>query len=158
MLHFWHAVVSLTQTKCSEQSPASVGLLHLMPYAAPTPCRQPGGCGELVRDGTGFCEAHRKLRQKAQDAERGSSAARGYDSKWQKARVGFLRLHPLCAQCERDGLVTEANEVDHIIPHKGDRALFWNRDNWQSLCKPCHGRKTAIDDGGFGRQRVRRLH
>ena len=43
-----------------------------------------------------------------------------------------------------------AREVDHIEPHKGDDTLFWDQDNWQPLCKPCHSRKTATEDGGFG--------
>nr|WP_292832122.1 HNH endonuclease signature motif containing protein [Mesorhizobium sp.] len=30
--------------------------------------------------------------------------------------------------------------------------LFWDRSNWQPLCKPCHDRKTATSDGGFGRE------
>jgi 5-methylcytosine-specific restriction enzyme A len=33
--------------------------------------------------------------------------------------------------------------VDHITPHKGDRQMFWDRSNWQSLCHRCHSRKTA---------------
>ena len=41
--------------------------------------------------------------------------------------------------------------VDHIIPHKGDKVLFWDRSNWQPLCKTCHDTKTAREDGGFGR-------
>ncbi|MDR5009433.1 HNH endonuclease [Agrobacterium fabacearum] len=28
--------------------------------------------------------------------------------------------------------------VDHVIPHRGDKRLFWFRGNWQSLCTPCH--------------------
>ena len=28
--------------------------------------------------------------------------------------------------------------VDHNQPHHGDMKLFWNRTNWQSLCKHCH--------------------
>lgn len=43
-----------------------------------------------------------------------------------------------------------ASVVDHVIPHRGDKALFWDSDNWQPLCKPCHDRKTAAQDGGFG--------
>ena len=31
-----------------------------------------------------------------------------------------------------------ATVVDHIMPHKGDNTLFWDRDNWQSLCKRFH--------------------
>jgi 5-methylcytosine-specific restriction protein A len=48
-------------------------------------------------------------------------------------------------------LVVAATVVDHIKPHKGDKLLFWQRANWQPLWKPCHGVKTATEDGGFGR-------
>jgi 5-methylcytosine-specific restriction protein A len=40
--------------------------------------------------------------------------------------------------------------VDHIIPHKGNYKLFWDKSNWQSLCKSCHDKKTAREDGAFG--------
>lgn len=79
------------------------------------------------------------------------STARGYGYKWQQAREGWLRKHPLCVYCERDGRVTPASVIDHIEPHRGDMVLFWAADtNWQSLCKPCHDAKTALEDGGFG--------
>lgn len=69
---------------------------------------------------------------------------RGYGSRWQKASKCYLRSHPLCAECERNGRVTEATCVDHITPHRGDMTLFWDvAGNWQSLCKPCHDAKTA---------------
>jgi 5-methylcytosine-specific restriction protein A len=61
-----------------------------------------------------------------------------YGYKWQQAREGYLRKHPLCAECERRGLVVAATVVDHIIPHRGDMVLFWDTNNWQSLCKTCH--------------------
>jgi len=72
------------------------------------------------------------------DEQRGSSAARGYGYKWQKAREGFLKSHPLCKMHMDLGRIVPATVVDHIIPHKGDMALFWQHDNWQSLCKTCH--------------------
>jgi 5-methylcytosine-specific restriction protein A len=28
--------------------------------------------------------------------------------------------------------------VDHVVPHKGDRVLFWQRCNWQSSCQWHH--------------------
>jgi len=34
-----------------------------------------------------------------------------------------------------------ATVVDHIIPHRGDEALFNDRNNLQSLCAPCHNRR-----------------
>lgn len=81
---------------------------------------------------------------------RPKTASRGYGWQWQRARDVYLAAHPLCAECRRNGIVASAVLVDHIIPHKGDQFLFWDEGNWQSLCKPCHDRKTAIEDGGFG--------
>ncbi len=74
------------------------------------------------------------------------TAARGYDSKWQKARKRFLETHPLCEICKKNGKFTKATVVDHIIPHKGNMKLFWDTDNWQALCKPCHDKKTLTED------------
>jgi 5-methylcytosine-specific restriction protein A len=51
------------------------------------------------------------------------------------------------------GRITPATVIDHITPHRGDRALFWQSSNWQALCKPCHDRKTATEDGGGFYQR-----
>jgi hypothetical protein len=42
--------------------------------------------------------------------------------------------------------------VDHIVPHSGDHDLFWSAANHQTLCEPCHNRKTATEDGGFIRR------
>ena len=83
---------------------------------------------------------------KEYDRRRGSAASRGYGYRWRKERAAYLAVHPLCVACERQGLTTEASVVDHITPHKGDEALFWNRDNWQAMCKKCHDRKTLGRD------------
>jgi 5-methylcytosine-specific restriction protein A len=40
--------------------------------------------------------------------------------------------------------------VDHIVSHHGDEALFWDEDNLQALCKSCHDKKTAREDGRWG--------
>ena len=72
--------------------------------------------------------------------------ARGYDSRWQRERLAFLAAHPLCVECQKRGVYTKATVVDHIIPHRGDRVLFWDRDNWQALCKQCHDKKTGTED------------
>ena len=130
-----------------------------MPLAAPRPCPYPG-CGVLV-DGGGHCARHKVQRQRMIDANRASSNARGYTSRWRKARAGWLRKHPLCGDrasapsaehsaCVRTGRVCAATDVDHIKPHRGDMSLFWDASNWQSLCGSCHSVKTACEDGGFG--------
>lgn len=92
----------------------------------------------------------RVARHTPREAIRETSTQRGYGSRWQKARMTFLARSPLCVECEAAGRVTAATVVDHITPHKGDQAMFWDSGNWQSMCGPCHNRKTATEDGGFG--------
>ena len=121
-----------------------------MPKAAPKPCTHPG-CGVLVRDGTGRCDRHARALQQASDARRGSSTERGYTGAWQKARAAYLRAHPLCARHQARNELVPATVVDHIVPHRGDREVFWDSANWQPLCKRCHDVKTATEDGAFGR-------
>lgn len=84
---------------------------------------------------------------------RKSAAQRGYDHRWQKARAVFLRQHPLC-QCptcdEGNKRVTLATVVDHKIPHRGDKTLFWDRSNWQALAKQCHDSyKQRLEKSGI---------
>jgi 5-methylcytosine-specific restriction protein A len=74
------------------------------------------------------------MRRKAEiDKRRPSARQRGYDTKWDKERVAFLKMHPTCARCS-----SPAKVVDHIIPHRGDKGLFWSRSNWQPLCTRHH--------------------
>ena len=77
------------------------------------------------------------------DRVRGGADARGYDSRWRKARKLFLERNPLCVECRKEGRLTPATVVDHIIPHRGDQKLFWDETNWQPLCKEHHDRKTG---------------
>ena len=86
-----------------------------MPRKPKRPCRYPG-CPNLS-DGV-YCEVHRAL------FARENAASRGYGSQWRTARARFLRSHPLCAECMKQGNLTPATVVDHIIPHRGDMKLF----------------------------------
>lgn len=61
-------------------------------------------------------------------------------------RKAYLAAHPLCEQCMKEGRYTQATVVDHIVPHRGDPALFWDPSNWQVLCKQCHDKKTGRED------------
>ena len=112
-----------------------------MPNRPNTPCCHPG-CGALVPYGTKYCEKHRPLHPE----EARPAADRGYDSAWRKARKRYLEAHPLCVQCMKEGRYTKATDVDHIVPHRGDRDLFWDVSNWQALCHSCHSKKTAAED------------
>lgn len=112
-----------------------------MPSRAKKPCRRLG-CRELVV-GVGYCDTHKKERGKEWDSRRGTAAERGYGHRWRVARLSHLGLEPLCRTCLGAGLVVPGTEVDHIVPHRGNIQLFWDRGNWQTLCKPCHSQKTA---------------
>ena len=81
--------------------------------------------------------------------QRGSSTERGYGYKWQQARLGYLRKHPLCVECQRRGRVVAATVVDHKVRHGGDLKLFWDRKNWQPLCVTCHDvHKQRLENSG----------
>ena len=112
-----------------------------MPKKPNTPCKHPG-CPKLVPYGTWYCEEHSKTHRK----DRESASKRGYDNRWRKARKRYLNVHPLCVKCFDKDILVKATVVDHIIPHRGDAVLFWDEANWQSLCKPCHDRKTWKED------------
>jgi 5-methylcytosine-specific restriction protein A len=72
------------------------------------------------------------------DARRGSARARGYTAAWDRASLAFRRERPLCLGCEAVGLVVVCEVVDHVIPHKGDEVLFWDRARWQPSCRWHH--------------------
>lgn len=40
--------------------------------------------------------------------------------------------------CQAQGLLVLATVTDHIIAHRGNPILFWDRSNWQSLCDNHH--------------------
>ncbi len=112
-----------------------------MPRRPNIPCKHPG-CSQLVPYGTRYCEEHRPLHVR----DRKTAVERGYGYRWQKARAAYLCAHPLCVRCRAEGKLVPATVVDHIIPHRGDKKLFWDTTNWQALCKRCHDRKTMTED------------
>lgn len=75
-------------------------------------------------------------------------------SRWRKARLAHLGAEPLCRYCRQSGITNDGSRtaggdwqadprrrflvVDHIVPHRGDLGLFWDRLNWQTLCPDHH--------------------
>lgn len=111
-------------------------------------CRWPG-C--TMRTLATYCQTHERGRERQQ---RGTSTERGYGHTWRLRSRAFLRQYPLCgarpggqrpvmSRCHDEGRITAAEQVDHVVPHRGDQRLFWDEDgNWQSLCRACGARKT----------------
>ncbi|WP_420344081.1 HNH endonuclease signature motif containing protein [Paenirhodobacter sp.] len=115
-----------------------------MPVRAPRICN----CGHRVPFGVRCrCEQKQDSERKARfDQTRPNSSQRGYTGAWDKAKAAFLKRHPRCAICGGRAVL-----VDHKAPHKGNRELFWDKNNWQPLCTPCHS-------GAKQRQERRNLH
>ena len=108
-----------------------------MPAIISRPCRR-SGCPRLTTRSSGYCDLHNGQRPavaKRPRDKRPSAHRRGYDRHWNKARRLFLLDNPLCTRCFELGRIVAATVVDHIEPHRGDRLKFWDRGNWQALCK-----------------------
>lgn len=118
-----------------------------MPKSAPRPCV---ACRVLVLDGTSRCALHQRREGTFSDTHRGSRHERGYGTEWDKARKRIMeRDAGLCQECRRQGYVTRAYAVDHIVCKAEGGAD--DDGNLEAICKPHHVRKTAEEN-----QRARR--
>ena len=69
---------------------------------------------------------------------RPSPSARGYDRRWQRFRLWYLRRNPICLEC--GGI---ASEVHHVTPLAKAPEGKFDLNNLAALCKRCHSRHTA---------------
>lgn len=84
-----------------------------------------------------------RLCLQARDRERTQPLRKLYcTARWFALRAQVLNANPLCVACQREGRVTIAKEIDHVIPHRGDERLFWNLGNLAGLCSTHHVQKT----------------
>ena len=106
-----------------------------MPPRPPHLCAVPG-CGQLTLGRR--CRLHAVA---AEQARPNYALRRWYRTpRWKALRAKILVDQAYrCADCQQ---VVLALEVDHVIRHQGNPALFWNRANLQALCRSCHQRKT----------------
>ena len=66
--------------------------------------------------------------------------------RWKMIRAAYLRQHPLCERCQREGFVTAAVDVHHKTPVESAKTeqemeyLAYNMggNNLEALCIPCH--------------------
>lgn len=117
------------------------------------PCRYQGCPGLTYKM---YCDAHAdkqveyeqaQLDRKAKylkklDENRQSASRRGYDSKWQKFREGYLRRNPLCVDCMRHGISRPTQEIHHIKRLSTHKDLKYESSNLVPLCKSCHVKRT----------------
>lgn len=113
----------------------------------PRPCKY---CRRPTTNANGFCDDHQdkyKDPRRLYDDRRGSPSKRGYDAAWTKFRAWYLANNPLCVMCQKEGLLTPANEVHHIKPLIEGGARL-DENNCMALCHSCHSKITAEWRGG----------
>ncbi len=72
-----------------------------------------------------------------------------YGRSWKRIRDRYIKAHPLCEECQKQGKLTPAEEVHHILPlSKGGGN---EKSNLMALCKSCHSRITAESGDRWGR-------
>lgn len=140
-----------------------------MPSALLKECSYPG-CTELVESGP--CPGHRKQKEQERFRHRSETLGEcDYNgTRWRALRVRFRSLlmqagvtaacgarlpgAPVTndSECQAQGVLYGDDEhrartkrslhCDHIQPHKGIVALFFDILNLQLLCEQCHNRKS----------------
>jgi 5-methylcytosine-specific restriction protein A len=96
------------------------------------------GCSVKVERGK--CAAHAA----AAERQRPNADIRAWyhTPEWQSLKAQVRAEEPCCRQCWAEGIATAGTQTDHIQPHRGNRALFFNRGNLQNLCETHHAQKT----------------
>lgn len=89
-----------------------------------------------------------KLKKKPSDYKKNGKAAdisKIYNTpQWKKLRLAYLMQHPLCEDCEKNGIVEPATEVHHVKPISTGttdlemKEIAYNPNNLRSLCSKCH--------------------
>jgi 5-methylcytosine-specific restriction protein A len=101
------------------------------------PCAEPG-CPVITNEAR--CPAHRK----SKDTKTADEAAFYNSRRWRNYRVGYLKRHPLCVACSREGVVALAKIVDHVVAMR-DGGAPWDESNHQGLCMTHHQRKRQAE-------------
>jgi 5-methylcytosine-specific restriction protein A len=75
-------------------------------------------------------------------------------ARWRALRLTiFLRDLYTCHSCKQVEGNTSLLVCDHIRAHRGDRHLFWDEANLQTLCKPCHDKLKQREEQATVHQR-----
>jgi 5-methylcytosine-specific restriction enzyme A len=96
-------------------------------------------------EATGRAEVSRK-RDREQAIRAQYKTAKWQRLRWQVLVDGLFT----CVMCKRVEADTSQLVADHVVAHRGDEGLFWDRGNLQCLCKGCHdGAKQREERRGW---------
>lgn len=117
-----------------------------MPRKPKTPCSHPG-CPELTE--SRYCENHAKLEaSRYEKYDRDPATRKRYGKAWKRIRDRYIGSHPLCEECQKQGRMTPAGEVHHVLPLA--RGGTHEESNLMALCTPCHSAISARNGDRWG--------
>jgi len=119
-----------------------------MPYKPRRACAFPG-CG-LLAGNDQYCSGHQKTVSSHYNRfQRDPESRKRYGYAWKRIRDRYIRAHPLCEECRRQGRLNPAEEVHHILAlSKGGGN---EPENLMALCKPCHSRISVQTGDRWGK-------
>lgn len=102
-------------------------------------CISPG-CKAYAINGKCYCEKHYVEKKPFQSAVRSNN----YNSaEWRQLKAEIRKEQTTCANCGRTAIESGYPlEAHHIIPPRGNLALFYDKNNIVMLCKECHSQIT----------------
>lgn len=120
-----------------------------MPIKPKRPCSM-SGCGRLCDNGEQYCSDHKQeVNTHYNKFQRDTMSKKRYGRAWKRIRDRYIKTNPLCEECQKNGRITPAEEVHHILPlSKGGGN---ETSNLMSLCKSCHSRITVKMGDRWGR-------
>ena len=114
-------------------------------------CTKLAGCPAFSCDDDGCLAKAVKTHTPAQQ-ERATAVFHHYEwyssGRWRNLRLAQLAREPLCQRCLCFNMTKAGYHVDHVIPHRGNRKMFFDASNLQSLCQSCHSFKTVEEQRG----------
>lgn len=107
------------------------------------PLKQCKKCSALTRNVGGYCNEHIKDKSdttKQYDKSRDDKYVKFYNSsQWKKLRAMIIsRDNGLCICCLREGIVSVADIVHHVVETKSDWSKRLDSSNLISVCTSCH--------------------
>tara|TARA_R100000951_G_C2638532_1_gene180103 strand:+ start:1154 stop:1519 length:366 start_codon:yes stop_codon:yes gene_type:complete len=104
-----------------------------MPQSPPRACKRCGVAG---------CTKHKP--NKVWHSSTKETRKQYGSAQWKRTRSAVLaRDGHLCQVCIAQGILSPAKIVDHITPQHKQQFSFYDMNNLQAICKPCHDTKTA---------------
>ena len=110
-----------------------------MPHKPMKPCAA-CGCPNLTEGR--YCKDHqRKENKRYEKYDRDPVIRRRYGRAWKRIRDSYVKTHPFCEICFKNGVIVPVEEVHHKVP-LADGGTH-ERSNLISLCKSCHSKIHA---------------